>query len=234
MSGSAQAEGSVVYDPADPQTMANPFPIYQALRRDDPVHWSPSLKSWVITRYHDVRAVLTDSAMTVERLSSFYATLPSREAEVLRDIVHYLNLWLAFQDPPSHTRLRRILRGPFAGRAIDDLRPGIEDIVAHVLDGLEGRDRVDVIADFALLVPAYVIMDMLDVPRDKLADFKRWSDDMATFIGGSRNIDDKYERAARGCRAMSSYFREIIEARRADPKPGFLMTMIEAGEDGQH
>lgn len=228
-----ETDHAVIYDPTNPDTMANPFPIYEELRRHDPVHWSPSLKSWVITRYADVRAVLTDSTMTVDRLSPFYEALPSREAEILRDIVHYLNLWLAFQDPPSHTRLRRMLRGPFAGPSIEGMRPSIESIVDHVLDGLEGRDEIDVIAEFALLVPAYVIMDMLDVPRDRLADFKRWADDMATFIGGSRNIDDKYERAARGCDAMSKYFRKIIGTRRANPQPGFLTDLIEAGEDGQ-
>lgn len=224
------AEPPIVYDPSDPATMASPFAIYKQLREHDPVHWSPALNSWVVTRYADVRAILTGSDMTVERLSPFYEKLPAEDAEKMREIVHYLNLWLAFQDPPRHTRLRRMLRTAFATPLIHDMRPSIAAIVDHVIDTLEGRDEIDFIADFALLVPAYVIMDMLDVPRGMLGDFKRWSDDMATFIGGSRNIGDKYDRAARGCAAMSSYFREIIKRHKANPQPGFLNDMINGGD----
>jgi len=220
----------IVYDPGDPATMANPFEIYDQLRKHDPVHWSPALNSWVITRYQDVRAVLTGQDMTVDRLTPFYEKLPPKEAEVLREIVHYLNLWLAFQDPPSHTRLRRMMRTAFATPLIHEMRPDIEAIVDHVIDTLDGRDDIDFIADFALLVPAYVIMDMLNVPRDMLGDFKRWSDDMATFIGGARNVGDKYNRAARGCNAMAGYFRTILENHRANPVPGFLNDMVNSGE----
>ncbi|MFD2856221.1 cytochrome P450 [Seohaeicola zhoushanensis] len=104
----------------------------------------------------------------------------------------------------------------------------------HLLDQLEERqaDRIDLIREFALLVPAYVIMDMLEVPREMLAEFKSWSDDMAVFIGGARNADDKCHRAARGCQKMSSYFREIINERSANPRPGFLMDLINARDEG--
>lgn len=224
------ADTPIVYDPGDPATMESPFAIYDQLRKHDPVHWSPALNAWVITRYKDVRSVLVGQDMTVNRLNSFYEKLAPKEAETLKEIVHYLNLWLAFQDPPSHTRLRRMMRAAFATPVIHDMRPDIEAIVDHVLDGLEGRSEIDFIADFALLVPAYVIMDMLNVPRDMLNDFKRWSDDMATFIGGSRNIDNKYDRAARGCNAMAGYFHEILKRHRADPAPGFLDDMVNSGE----
>jgi hypothetical protein len=227
------AKPTIVYDPSDPATMADPFPIYARLRAEDPVHWSPTLKSWVITRYRDVRAVLTGRDVTVDRLTAFYEALPPADAALMHDIIHYLNLWLVFQDPPSHTRLRKMLRGAFAAPLIHDMRPDIERVVAYVLDDLEGREEIDFIADFALLVPAFVIMDMLDVPRDMLPRFKAWADDMAAFIGGARNVGDKYTRAARGCEAMSGYFRTIIASRRADPKPGFLMTMIEGEADGE-
>jgi len=227
---SENANTSIVYDPGDPATMADPFAIYDQLREHDPVHWSPALNAWVITRYEDVRAVLTGPDMTVDRLTPFYEKLPPKEAETLREIVHYLNLWLAFQDPPSHTRLRRVMRTAFATPLIHEMRPGIEAIVDHLLNTLDGCKEVDFIESFALIVPAYVIMDMLSVPREMLPDFKRWSDEMATFIGGARNVGDKYNRAARGCKAMAGYFRGILESHRAHPVPGFLDDMVNCGE----
>ena len=224
----------IVYDPSDPQVMANPFPVYARLREEDPVHWSPSLKSWIITRYVDVRDLLLSDSLSVNRLVQFYSALPPREAALLKDIIHYLNLWLAFRDPPDHTRLRRIMRHAFTAKAIEDMRPKIEDITHLLLDRLEQNDvsRVDLIREFALQLPAFVIMDLLDVPRDMLDEFKEWSDDMAVFIGGARNSGDKYERAARGCQKMSAYFRQLVDERRANPRPGFLMDLINARDEG--
>lgn len=230
----AQTVPELVYNPSDPEVMANPFPVYARLRDNDPVHWSPTLKSWIITRYTDVRDMLLSDALSVNRLVNFYSALPPKEAELLKDIIHYLNLWLAFRDPPDHTRLRRIMRHAFTAKAIEDMRPNIEDITGMLLDRLDqkGADKVDLISEFALQVPAFVIMDLLDVPRDMLDEFKEWSDDMAVFIGGARNSGDKYERAARGCQNMSAYFRELVAERTRNPKPGFLMDLINARDEG--
>lgn len=230
----AEKSAALVYDPSDPAVMADPFAVYARLREEDPVHWSPSLKSWIVTRYTDVRDLLLSDHLSVNRLMKFYTALPPQDAELLRDIIHYLNLWLAFRDPPDHTRLRRIMRHAFTTEAIEQMRPNIGEITDHLLDRLEvkGNDRIDLIREFALQLPAYVIMDLLDVPRDMLDAFKEWSDDMAVFIGGARNSDDKYERAARGCRLMSGYFRDLVAERAANPRPGFLMDLINARDDG--
>ena len=224
----------LVYDPTDPSVMADPFPVYARLREEDPVHWSPSLKSWIVTRYTDVRDLLLSDTLSVNRLLQFYQSLPPADALLLKDIVRYLNLWLAFRDPPDHTRVRRIMRHAFTADAIAEMRPRIEDISDLLLDRLaaSGTRDVDLIKEYALQLPAFVIMDLLDVPRDMLDDFKDWSDDMAVFIGGARNSEDKYERAARGCRNMSNYFRKLIEERTAHPKPGFLMDLINARDEG--
>lgn len=229
-----QASNDLVYDPSDPEVMADPFPVYARLREEDPVHWSPSLKSWIITRYPDVRDLLLSDNLSVNRLVRFFTARPPAEAELLRDLIHYLNLWLAFRDPPDHTRLRRIMRHAFTASAVERMHPNIVEITRMLLDRLEARqtDRVDLIREFALLLPAFVIMDLLDVPRDRLDDFKEWSDDMATFIGGARNAADKYERAARGCKNMSAYFRELVAERAQNPKPGFLMDLINARDEG--
>ena len=229
-----QGADDLVYDPSDPAVMADPFPVYARLRDEDPVHWSPSVKSWIVTRYDDVRDLLLSDSLSVNRLVRFYTARPPEEAALLRDLIHYLNLWLAFRDPPDHTRLRRIMRHAFTAPAIERMRPNIVEITEMLLDRLEtrGAERVDLIREFALQLPAFVIMDLLDVPRDRLDDFKAWSDDMAVFIGGARNATDKYARAARGCRKMSAYFRGLVAERRRDPRPSFLMDLIEAQDEG--
>jgi len=223
---------NLLYDPRDPAVMANPFPAYSRLQTEDPVHWNPVLKSWVVTRYADVRSVLLHDAMSVNKLNAFYQSLPPIDAARMRDIVHYLNLWVAFQDPPQHTRMRTIMRKAFMASSFNSMESDIASIVNQLLGDLHGRDRIDFITDFALLVPAYVIMDLLGVPRDRLSDIKAWADDMAVFIAGARNADDKYARAERGCKNMAGFFRELITDCRADAGSGFLTDLINADDSG--
>ena len=223
---------NLLYDPRDPAVMANPFPAYARLQTEDPVHWSPVLKSWVVTRYADVRSVLLHDAMSVSKLDAFYQSLPASDAARMRDIVHYLNLWVAFQDPPQHTRMRTIMRKAFMASSFNSMEGDIGNIVDQLLDALYGRDRIDFIADFALLVPAYVIMDLLGVPRDRLSEIKAWADDMAVFIAGARNADDKYVRAERGCKNMAGFFRELVDQCRAGGGSGFLTDLVNADEGG--
>ena len=225
----------IIYNPSDPMVMANPFPVYAQLRKEDPVHWSPSLKSWIITRYADVRDLLLSDHLSVKRLTQFYKALPPADAAMLKDIIRYLDLWLAFRDPPDHTRVRRIMRHAFTAKAVEETRPNIIEITDMLLNRLEetSTNNIDLIREFALQIPAFVIMDLLDIPRDMLDDFKEWSDDMAVFIGGARSSGNKYERAARGCKKMSDYFRQLIQERAADPKPGFLMDLINARDEGE-
>lgn len=221
------------YDPYDPAVMADPYPALARLRDSDPVHWCVPLKSWVVTRHDDVRALMTGDALSTARLASFYRTLPPREAELLRDIVRYLSLWLAFSDPPDHTRMRRIMRHAFAGPAMAAVEGGVVPVVDQLLDRLEGRGRIEAVRDYALQVPAFVIMDLLGVERTMLEPFKAWSDDLALFISGARRADDKYERAAEGCREMSAYFKALIAERRRRPRPGFLQDLIAARDEGE-
>ena len=67
---------AIDFRPDAPEFLRDPFPVYRRLRAEDPVHWSPRLKSWVLTRYDDVRQVLLDREVSSDRLRPFFATLP--------------------------------------------------------------------------------------------------------------------------------------------------------------
>ena len=82
---------AIVYTPNDPEVLRDPFPLYARLRDEDPAHWSPLLKAWIVTRYDDVRRVCLDTAgMSSDRLRPFFATLPSAEAARIADLMRYL------------------------------------------------------------------------------------------------------------------------------------------------
>ncbi|MBV8031306.1 MAG: cytochrome P450 [Betaproteobacteria bacterium] len=221
------------YNPADPAVRADPFPLYRRLQDDDPAHWSPALKAWVLTRYDDVKDACLDDAMSSDRLRPFFAALPSAEAERVRELMRVLTLWMVFRDPPVHTRLRRLASKVFHARSMQARRPAVESLIQWLLAGLDGRDAFDFIADFAGPLPALVIMDMLGVPRGELERLKRLSDEMALFIGSTREAAGKYSRAEAATREMAALFRELIAARRSEPRPDLLSELVHVEEGGE-
>jgi cytochrome P450 len=223
---------SLDYRPEDPAFLADPFPLFRRLQDEDPCHWSPRLKAWVLTRYDDVRGVLLDGQMSSDRLRPFFAALPPPEAERIADIVRYLSLWMVFRDPPEHGRLRRLTSKVFHVKSMHGMRPRIDALTRWLLERLAGRDEFDFIADFAGPLPALVIMDMLGVPRDELPRVKRLSDDMALFIGSSRMSPEKYDIAQAATREMAGFFRDMIDARRFEPRADLLSALVHLEDEG--
>ncbi|HJS39110.1 MAG TPA: cytochrome P450 [Burkholderiales bacterium] len=217
---------SIDYRPEDPAFLADPFPLLRRLQDEDPCHWSPRLKAWVVTRYEDVRDICLQRDMSSDRLRPFFAALPPPEAQRIADIIRYLSLWMVFRDPPEHTRLRRLTSKVFHVKSMHAMRPRIEASVQWLFDAIGARREFDFIADFAGPLPALVIMDMLGVPRDELPRVKRLSDDMALFIGSSRMAPEKYGIAQAATRAMADFFRDMIAARRATPRPDLLSELV--------
>jgi len=221
------------YNPSDPAVLADPFPLYRRMQDEDPVHWSPRLKAWVLTRYEDVkRACLDTAGMSSDRLRPFFAAQPASEAARMAELTRILTRWMVFRDPPDHTRLRRLAAKVFNVRSIHALRPNVESMTAWLLDSLGAREQIDFVAEFASPLPALVIMDMLGVPRGELPRLKRLSDEMALFIGSAREAREKYDRAERATKEMAALFGELIAARRAAPQADLLSALVNLEEEG--
>ncbi|MET0569726.1 MAG: cytochrome P450 [Hyphomicrobiaceae bacterium] len=219
------------FNPGDPAFRANPYPMLARLRTEDPVHWSPALKSWVLTRYDDVKRALGASEMSPDRLTPFYASLPDATRSTLAEAMRYLNLWIVFRDPPEHTRLRSLVNKAFLPGTITSFRPQIENIITRLLDGLEPDSEVDLVAQFTMQLPALVIMGMLGVEQSHLYRIKAWSDDIMLFIGSAQDTPGKYELARRGAHEMAAFFRAEIAKRRAQPGSDLLSLLISARDE---
>lgn len=226
------AAAALDFRPDTAEFLRDPFPVFRRLREEDPVHWSPRLKSWVLTRYDDCRAVCLDREISSDRLRPFFATLPGPEAERIRDIIRYLTQWMVFRDPPEHTRLRRLTSKVFHVQSMHAMRAQVEALCAWTLGRIGEREEIDFIADFAGPLPGLVIMAMLGVPRETLPLIKRLSDDMALFIGSSRMSPEKYGIAEAATREMAQFFRELIAKRRAAPGKDLLSQLVHLEEDG--
>lgn len=224
------------FDFADPAINADPFPHFARLRETDPVHWSPAMKTWVVTRYDDVRRVaVANSDISASRLAPFFAAASADGQDRYPNLMTYLGHWMVFQDPPDHTRLRRLFTKAFTSRSVKAMTPNIEQIVEWLFDDMDRKARgtgvVDWIADFAYALPAIVMMDLIGVPREDLREVKHWSDDIALFIGTARASADKYARAEAGAKAMAGYFRRILVERAADPRDDIISQLVTAQDD---
>lgn len=89
------------YNPRDPQTINNPIPALRKLQDLDPVHWSDTLRGWVITRYADAKTVLRNDNFSADRITPFYQSLTPERQQPISELIRYLNTWVAFKDPPS-------------------------------------------------------------------------------------------------------------------------------------
>lgn len=215
------------YRPEEPAILANPYPLFARMRAEDPVHWSPRLKSWVLTRYDDVKRVcLEPERMSSDRLRPFFATVPSEEARKIADIMRYLSLWMVFKDAPEHTRLRRLTSRVFHNKSMQAMRLQVESIAEWLLERIGEKDEFDFVAEFAGPLPCLVIMAMLGVEREDLEKVKRMSDEMALFIGSSRTSSEKYETAEAATREMADFFRQHIARRRAAPTSDLLSELV--------
>ena len=217
----------VPFNPMDPEFVADPYPMYQRLQADDPVHHSP-LGFWVLTRYADVIASLRDPRLIKEPIAAFVA------ARFGMTVPPGLGLSMLDRDPPDHTRLRGLVSKAFTPKALERLRPGIQQIVNELLDQVESHGQMDLIDEFAYPLPVNVICDMLGVPVRDHERFKQWGLDIARGLDAIMLPPDSEvgQRSVAGRRALAEYFRGLIAQRRASPRDDMLSALIAAEEAG--
>ncbi|CAN5200953.1 cytochrome P450 [soil metagenome] len=222
------------YDPTDPDQMRDPYAIFAEMRSTGGVHWCEPLAGWIALDWESVNAVVTNPQIfSANRITPVYDRLPEKHQASAGDVLRWLSLWMVFQDPPNHTRLRRYLATVINPRMVASMRGSITQITTELLDGMPTDTPMDFFTEFGLTLPGYVVMDLLGVPRDRLADVKSWSDEMMLFIGSSRGVDDKYGRAKHGAQSMAELFRGLIDERRRTPQDDVLTRMIVAEVDGE-
>jgi cytochrome P450 len=161
-------ETTPVYDPRDPATINDPIPHLRRLQQTEPVYWSDVLRGWVITRYEDVKRVLRNDNFSADRISPFFEAMPPEKQQPIKELIRYLNTWVAFKDPPEHTRLRQLMRTVFTPAAVAEMSGFIESAVDHLLAELEGKKQIDFIEEFAYPLPAMVILEMLGLPQSDM------------------------------------------------------------------
>jgi cytochrome P450 len=199
----------------------DPYAHLSMLRKLEPVYWSDEIKAWVFTRYDDIANALRDPRW--RRSAPEGAELPTWSTEVPAIASVMGNLFL-MMDPPDHTRLRGLVNRAFTPSSIAAIEARIVEVVDDLLRAVEQRSTFDVIADFAIPLPATVIAELLGVPVVDLPRFKRWSDDFAAVL--DLGPDANWPQLEASVREFATYVRELAADRRQAPRDDLLSALV--------
>ncbi len=218
-----------LYQLLDPEVLANPYPLYHRLRREDPVHWDPFLHEWVVTRYADVMTVFQDFSAnrtpTPEQLTRLRMT-------ALKPFARVMVRQMVFLDQPAHSRIRDLASKAFTPRRVKVLRPHIQDITDSLLDAVQPKGRMDVIADLGYPLPAIVTAEMLGVPVTDRDQLKPWSEDFAELLGNFQYNPDRAPHLLRSLEEMCAYFLAAVQEHREHPRDDVISALVTAEQDG--
>src|SRR5436190_10522736 len=209
-----------------PEFYANPYPTYRALRETEPVQRLPD-GSYFLPRYDDlVAAYKNTKAFSSDKKKEFS---PKYGASLLYE--HHTTS-LVFNDPPAHTRVRRLIMGALSPRAIAGMEPDLVRLVDRLLDAIAAKGKVDLIDDFASAIPIEVIGNLLDVPQEERGPLRDWS---LAILGALEPVigPDAFARGNKAVEDFLSYLEGLVAQRRA--KPGNpdrdVLTRLIQGED---
>jgi pimeloyl-[acyl-carrier protein] synthase len=197
-----------LYRLLDPEVLADPYPLYHRLRREDPVHWDPFLHAWVVTRYADVIKVLRD--FSAGRTHS-PEKLTAMGLEALNPIAKVMVA--------------------FTPQRVAVLRSHIRDITRSLLQPAQAKGAMDVIADLAEPLPCIVTAEMLGLPVEDHRQLKLWSQDFAEMLGNFQHNPDHVPKILQTTEEVTAYFRNKI--RKNDIRPDRLVSsLLNAEIDG--
>ncbi len=218
-----------LYQLLDPDVLANPYPLYHRLRSEDPVHWDAFLHKWVVTRYADALTVFhrfsANCVVTPEQLKAMGLSSLVPLAEVLvRQML--------FMDPPAHGRIRGLASRAFTPRRVEGLRAQIQAITDRLLDAVQDKGYLDVIADLAYPLPAMVNAEMLGLPPSDWKQLTQWSAVFAGVLGNFQYSPDHARQVMRALEEMSAYFLAAVRECQQQPREGLISALVAAEVDG--
>jgi cytochrome P450 len=221
--------------PLNPDFNADPHTILDRLRAECPVRRDTIAGSFILTRYADVRGVLSDTSLwrdpeRAEPDAVLQKRIRNERVEGINADPDEERKGILLLDDPDHARIRNPLAKALYKR-VARCRPQVEAVVNEILERLSGRDRFDVMADFAVLVPIDVIARILGVDETRLAEFRHWSEGVIQFLNPFRT-EVQTKQLVESATALSAYMKDLIGARRASPRDDLVSDMVALQAEG--
>jgi cytochrome P450 len=212
-----------------PEFYADPYPTYRALRENEPVKRMPN-GSWFLSRYDDLVTVYKNTKIFSSDKKKEFS--PKYGDSLLYE--HHTTS-LVFNDPPAHTRVRRLIMGALSPRAIAAMEPDLIVLVDRLLETIAGKGDIDLIDDYAAAIPIEVIGNLLDVPQAEREPLRHWS---LAILGALEPVigPEAFARGNEAVKGFLGYLETLVERRRArpgSPERDVLTRLIQGEDNGE-
>jgi cytochrome P450 len=223
------------YTLADPKVMQDPYPYYERLRTEDPVHFDEGIHTWLVTRHEDIIAVARDTETYSDEMRVSGSIRSPYQAEVAK--------WMESEgfvssDPADsfkvdgelHTRRRKLVAHAFTGPNVAALESRVTATCREKAAAFLGRGQADLVAEYAMPIPIMVICDALGLPLDHIDEISRGADSMVASVGAGATRDQAYQHG-RNLMQLQRFVRRAIEERRLRPTSDLISMLVHARVD---
>jgi cytochrome P450 len=218
-----------------PDYFKNPYETYSQFHKNSPIFWHEEISAWIISPYSEVEKGLSNSNLNAgERIASASAHLTERERKEFSTVIATLSNWIVFQDPPKHTRLRKLVNKSFTPRAIEAFRPKLEAIVLELVTKALVEKEFDFVSHLSFKLPAIVICELLGIPRERQNDVRRWSDKHAGFSASAQVSYEAAKAANDASIEASNYLFSLFDELRRNPGENILSKLVNMDEAEDH
>jgi cytochrome P450 len=210
-----------------PEYFNNPYEIYEDFHVNRPIFYEAEIHAWIISSHDQVELGLSNSLFNAgERISSASAHLSESEKKEFAKIISTLNNWIVFQDPPQHTRLRKLVNKSFTPRSVELFKPQIVSIVNELVSSALKKNEFDFVTELSFKLPAIVICELLGIPRERQEDVRRWSDKHAGFSASAQVTYEAAKAANDASIEAESYLISLFDDLRKHPGDNLLSKLL--------
>jgi len=210
----------VRYDPYDPATQRDPYPVYRALRDEQPVYHDAERGFWALSRFDDVLW----AAHEPDRLCSGQGI--ALEGQARSPFPNLITM-----DEPRHGQLRQLVARGFTSRPVSMFEERIRAVADELIDRFAGRGSVDLVPALTGPLPMIVVGDLIGVDPEDRDPFRVWSD---TIVHQDVDQPDTVAAGRAAATAVVEHFAMMVEARRAAPRDDLVSALLSASVDGEH
>ncbi|MBK9263383.1 MAG: cytochrome P450 [Polyangiaceae bacterium] len=221
------------FDPSSLAFVANPYPVYSALRDLGPIHYDARSNLWLITRHADVTSLLRDRRFgrTYLHIATHAEMGRPDEPPEHAPFWHVIRNGMLDREPPDHTRLRNLVSKAFTPRTVEQLRGRIHDIVHGLVDVALDKREFDFLTTLAEPLPVTVIAELLGIPENDRHQLRPWSSDICGMYE-LRPSEETAKRAVAACIEFGDYLRHLSRERRAHPQNDLISALAQVADAG--
>ena len=229
-----KADHPYQFNPFNAEFKANPYPYYDYLRTPDPIHWG-MLGGWVITSYADAKAILKDPRFDEApmpdsfRKKSQYLAKKERDLEAL---ILASQHWLFFLNPPDHSRMRGLVAKAFKSQSLQKMSPEIQAIANRLILPFKAEGNLDIVNNFANLLPIRVIMKFLGLPEQDEHFVRGWVRDIFSIFDPLNSLH-KCEEMNQISLEFRDYLQDQINQKRKRPQSDLITALVEVEDGGK-